>query len=436
MPIRPFAARSLLVLVLSGCSRSDSPSAAAGGPATATRDVITGDSIRAHAATLGSDRFQGRAPGTLGDTLATEYIASTFKRLGLEPGMPGGSFRQTAPFWSAAPTFTVTVERGGRKVALADSSTAVIWESAPETEIAVDDRELIFAGYGIDAPEVGWRDYKTPLSGRIVMTLYGEPSRPDPARREKADTTFFLGDELGWYGWLSHKAEAAGAQGVAALLLVIDEKSSGIPWSALQSYARERSHLEPDPKYPKQVPNIFFLNRMAADRILGLSGRRFDDLVKAAGDSSFTPIGLGARISVRIAQRIRKFGSDNVVARITGSDPRLSREAVIYTAHWDHMGIDSTLKGDQIYNGAIDNAVGVAALLEVPGRSGRRRSRPSGPCSSSPPRPRSSCCSAPSTTSITPSFRSTRPSPISTSTGSTCSAGPGTCRRWGSRRPR
>lgn len=222
MPIRPFAVRSLLVLVLSGCSRSDSPPAAAGGPTTATRDVITGDSIRAHAATLGSDRFQGRAPGTLGDTLATEYIASTFKRLGLEPGMPGGSFRQTAPFWSAAPTFTVTVERGGRKVALADSSTAVIWESAPETEIAVDDRELIFAGYGIDAPEVGWRDYKTPLSGRIVMTLYGEPSRPDPVRREKADTTFFLGDELGWYGWLSHKAEAAGAQGVAVLLLVID----------------------------------------------------------------------------------------------------------------------------------------------------------------------------------------------------------------------
>lgn len=104
---------------------------------------------------------------------------------------------------------------------------------------------------------------------------------------------------------------------------------------------------------------------MAADRILGLSGRRFDDLVKAAGDSGFTPIGLGARVSVRIAQRIRKFGSDNVVARITGSDPRLSREAVIYTAHWDHMGIDSTLEGDQIYNGAIDNAVGVAALLEV-----------------------------------------------------------------------
>lgn len=347
----------LATMSLAACStpggQSSAPSDA---PATA-RDLISGDSVRAGVRELGSDTYQGRAPGTRGDTLATAWIAAQMKQLGLEPGMPDGSYRQTAPFWAAAAKFTIILKAGGKEVVLNDSSTAVVWESAPAKEIALDDKELVFAGFGINAPEVGWRDYKTPVAGRIVMALYGEPTRPD--------TTFFLGRELGWYGWIMHKEEEAGAQGAAALLLVVDEQASGIPWSALQSYARERSHLKAEARYPKQVPNVFFVNRKAADRILALSGRTFADAVTAAGDSAFSPVGLKASASIRITQRIREFGSDNVVARITGSDPALRNQAVIYSAHWDHMGIDTTLKGDQIYNGAIDNAVGVASLLEL-----------------------------------------------------------------------
>ncbi len=357
MSPRPLLPACLAILTLAACSTPAGQSSAPSDAPAAARDLISGDSIRARVRELGSDTYQGRAPGTHGDTLATAWIAAQFKQLGLEPGMPNTSYRQTVPFWAAAPKFTITFKAGGKDVVLNDSSTAVVWESAPTTDIALDDKELVFAGYGIDAPEVGWRDYKTPVAGRIVMALYGEPTRPD--------TTFFLGQELGWYGWIMHKAEEAGGQGAAALLLVVDEKTSGIPWSALQSYARERSHLKADPRYPKQVPNVFFVNRKAADRILALSGRTLADALTAAGDSAFTPVGLKASVSIRITQRIREFGSDNVVARITGSDPAMRNQAVIYTAHWDHMGIDTTLKGDQIYNGAVDNAVGVAALLEL-----------------------------------------------------------------------
>jgi hypothetical protein len=339
--------------------------ACAGGEtkATSTASLISGDSIRARTAILGSDSFQGRAPGTHGDTLATAYITAAFQRLGLAGGMPDGSFRQTAPFWAGAAKWSIALSKGGKTVDLDDSTTSIVWESAPTPEVAIDDAAPIYVGFGIDAPEVGWKDYKVPTEGRIAIALYGEPSRPDPTSSAKADTTFFLGDELGWYGWISHKTEAAGANGVAALILVVDEKTSGVPWSALQSYARERSHLKPDPKYPKQTPNVFFVNRAAAERMFGLVGRRYDDMVRAANDSGFKPVVLPAKTSVRIHQRIREYGSDNVIGRIPGSD--LRGEAVIFSAHWDHMGIDTTKAGDQIYNGALDNAVGVAALLEL-----------------------------------------------------------------------
>ncbi len=363
--MRSFLSACLTTLALAGCSTPAPQSSAPSDAPAAARDLILGDSVVAKVRELGSDKYQGRAPGTHGDTLATAWIAAQMKQLGLEAGMPDGSYRQTVPFWAAAAKFTITLKAGGKDVVLNDSSTAVVWESAPTADVAVDDKELVFAGYGIDAAEAGWRDYKTPVAGRIVLALYGEPTRPDPAQPGKSDTTFFLGDELGWYGFIMHKAEAAGAQGAAALLLVVDEKASGIPWSALQSYAREWSHLKPDPRYPKHVPNVFFVNRKAADRILALSGRTFDDALKAAGDSAFTPVGLKTGVSIRIKQRIREFGSDNVVGRITGSDPALKNQAVIYTAHWDHMGIDTTLKGDQVYNGAVDNALGVAGLLEL-----------------------------------------------------------------------
>jgi hypothetical protein len=330
---------------------------------TGTTSLIDGDSVRARTAILGSDSFQGRAPGTRGDTLATAYITAAFQRLGLTGGMPGGSFRQTAPFWAGAAKWSITLSNGGKTVALDDSTTSIVWESAPTPEVTVDDAAPIYVGFGIDAPEVGWKDYKVPTQGRIAVALYGEPSRPDPKSPAQRDTTFFLGDELGWYGWISHKTEAAGANGVAALILVVDEKTSGVPWSALQSYARERSHLKPDPKYPKQVPNVFFVNRIAAERLFGAAGRRYDDLVRAANDSSFKPVVLPGKAAVRIHQRIREYGSDNVIAMIPGSD--LKGEAVVFSAHWDHMGIDTTKAGDQIYNGALDNAVGVAALLEL-----------------------------------------------------------------------
>ncbi len=357
MSPRPFFSASVAAWTLAACATPARQSSAPSEAPTAARDLIVADSIYAGVRELGSDTYQGRAPGTRGDTLTTAWIAARFKALGLESGVPDGSYRQTAPFWAAASTFTLTFKASGKQVVLNDSSTAVAWESTPTPEVALDDQELVFAGYGITAPEVGWQDYKTPVAGRIVMAFYGEPTRPD--------STFFLGQELGWYGFLVHKLEEAGAQGAAALLLVVDEQTSGIPWSALQSYARERSHLKADPRYPTQVPNVFFLNRKAADRILALSGRTFPDAVAAAGDSAFTPVGLGASVSIRMTQRIREFGSDNVVARITGSDPAMRNQAVIYSAHWDHMGIDPNLKGDQIYNGAVDNALGVAGLLEL-----------------------------------------------------------------------
>ena len=352
-----------LAAFAAGCRPNAAPSTA--GTPDAALAMISGDSMKAHARTLASDEFQGRAPGTHGDTLATAYIAAAFEKIGLKPGMPDGSFRQMVPFWNGAAQWNVTFESGAKKATLDDSTTSISWESAPMPEVNLTGKDLVFAGYGIDAPEVGWKDYKTPVAGKVVVVLYGEPSRPDPANPATADTTFFLGDELGWYGFIPHKLEAAVAAGAEAVLLVVDEKTSGIPWSALQSYSRERSHLEADPRYPKQVQNAFFINRLAAQRLMTAAGKSYDDLVKAANQPTFAPVTLPGKASIHITQRIRRFGSANVIGMIPGSDPAEKGRAVIYSAHWDHMGIDTTRKGDQIYNGGIDNAVGVAALLEL-----------------------------------------------------------------------
>ena len=351
----------MLVSVL-GCREAGSGGAS---PArTAARAAIAGDSVRARMAFLASDRFQGRAPGTLGDSLATAYIVSEFRRLGLASGPADGSFRQPVPFWAATPAWSLTFGRGGRRAVLHDSTTSVVWESSPKPEVSIEGAGLVFAGFGIDAPDVGWSDYKTDVRGKVLLVLYGEPSRADPASGQP-DSSFFLGKELGWYGWLTHKFEAAAAHGAAGLILVIDQETSGIPWSAMQSYSRERSHLQPDPKYPKQVENVIAINRPAAEGLLKVAGLDYTALLKQANDSTFRPMPVPVTTSIRLTQRIRQFNSSNVVAVVAGSDPKLRQQAVVYSAHWDHMGIDSTRAGDQIYNGALDNAAGVAALIEL-----------------------------------------------------------------------
>jgi Zn-dependent M28 family amino/carboxypeptidase len=328
-------------------------------------DAISGANLLGHIKTLASDEFEGRAPGTKGEDLTVKYLTDQFKGLGLKPGNPDGSYVQKVGLVGYAPKPEVSFTAGGKPVSVAAADyLARSPRFTPETK--VENSDVVFVGYGVVAPEYGWDDFKgLDVKGKTIVMLVNDPPIPDPADPNKLDDKMFKGKAMTYYGRWTYKYEIASEKGAAAAIIVHETGPAGYPFAALASWRGENFGIKtPD----NNMSHVAVESWMTVDKVKQLfsaAGQDFDALKKAAISKDFKPVPLNAKANFTIKTALREVASTNVIAKLEGSDAKLKDEYVIYTAHWDHMGRDPNLKGDQIFNGAHDNASGTAGLLEL-----------------------------------------------------------------------
>lgn len=310
-----------------------------------------------HVEVLASDAFEGRAPGTRGERLTLDYLAAEFERAGLEPGVPAGTFFQEVPLVGYRSVPRIALMAGGKPVDLSFLADFVHDTVRLEPAVAVTAAGVVFAGYGIDAPLFGWNDYRDlDVTDKLVIVLSGEPESPDPS--------FFRGSTRTYYSTRENKHETARRHGAAGILVVTDPEKSQT-FSIFSTFARLEGKALPLPAGGHSLAIAGLLTKQAMQRICDAASVDFSALEQAAAQPGFRARTIGAEARIDIESRIRKFNSANVVARLTGSDPALASETVVFTAHWDHLGVDPSLQGDNIFNGASDNAMGVAQLVEI-----------------------------------------------------------------------
>jgi Zn-dependent M28 family amino/carboxypeptidase len=335
-------------------------------------ESVRADSMLEHIKTLASDEFEGRAPGSPGEEKTTAYLVDRLKAMGLQPGNPDGSYEQVVPLVGYRATEVkgaFNAPNGDVPLEFPGNFVAVSRRLAPE--IAVENSDVIFGGYGVVAPEYQWDDFKgVDVRGKTLIMLVNDPPVPDPNDPAALDPATFKGRAMTYYGRWTYKYEIAAEKGAAAVILIHEEGPAGYPFSVVQgSWSGENFDIDaPTPEGAPQRPAVEgWISLEAAEKLMAACGKDLATLKKAAIDRAFQPVPLDARAGFHVKTELRKVQSRNVVARVEGSDPALKDEYVVYTAHWDHLGRDPSAEGDGIYNGAVDNASGVAALLDMAG---------------------------------------------------------------------
>lgn len=329
----------------------------------AAEQRITSAGLLEHLRVLASDRFAGRGPGTRGEDSTVAYLSDQFRRMGLRPGN-GASFEQPVPLVGTTSAVDASISVGGSTMALRTPDDIAAWSMRPDPLVKVDASQMVFVGYGVSAPEQGWDDYKgVDLRGKTVVMLVGDPPVPDPRDPSKLDPRTFRGDAMTYYGRWTYKFEQAAARGAVACLIVHQTGPAGYGWGVVASNTgRERTEIAGAGEH--HIPVEGWIHLDAARRLFTAAGQDFDALQRAAGTRAFRPVSLGSAASFTVRNEVRQVRSRNVIARIEGSDPALRSQYVLYTAHWDHFGIGRAIDGDSIYNGALDNAGGLAWLLQ------------------------------------------------------------------------
>jgi Zn-dependent M28 family amino/carboxypeptidase len=331
-------------------------------------DAITPDGLLAHIKVLSSDEFEGRAPGTKGEDLSVSYIADQLRKIGLKPGNPNGDFTQEVPLAGikSDPKMSFTVNGQATELKYPDDYVASSARLQPE--IKVDNSDIVFVGYGIVAPEYGWDDYKdVDVRGKTILMLINDPPIPSPKDPSKLDEKMFKGKAMTYYGRWTYKYEIAAQRGAVAAVIIHETEPAAYPYTVVKtSWAKENFELDAPDKNMAAVSVRSWIALDVAKKLLADSGQDFDALKKAAISKTFRPVALKPKANIEIKQTLRSFKSHNVVAKLEGSgDPNLKDEYIIYTAHWDHLGRHSELQGDQIFNGAVDNASGDAAVIQL-----------------------------------------------------------------------
>jgi len=350
-----------------GC-RSPQQPADAGGSATTSPFTAAAESaaapvsakpLRASIAKFSGDEFEGRGPASRGDRAARAYLVDQLKELGYEPGGPGGQWEQ--PFDMVGVTADMPQQwvftRDGGRVSLKWWDQYIATSGVQAPHVSVQNAEVVFVGYGIQAPEYQWDDFKGKnLKGKILLMLNNDPEW-DPA--------LFEGDRRLYYGRWDYKYESAARQGAAGAIIVHTRPSAGYPFQTVQtSWSGEQFELPAGDEPRLQVRG--WLAEAAAKTLAALGGKDLDALVAAARSRDFAPVPLGVTTSIAFDNRITRAQTANVFGLLRGSDPSLRDEVVVYTAHHDHLGIGKPDKtGDTIYNGALDNATGVAEVLAI-----------------------------------------------------------------------
>ncbi|SHI46289.1 Zn-dependent amino-or carboxypeptidase, M28 family [Hymenobacter daecheongensis DSM 21074] len=364
------AAGAVLLTLLAGCqSRTSDTATTAAAPETAPTDTIlppapndgiTATGIGSYIKVLASDAYQGRKPFTIGEQKTTTFLANEFKKLGLKPG-PDGTYFQAVPLVeiTGMPAPTMQIGGGKQPLTLNYKTDYMAFTEQEKEQVALTNSPLVFAGYGVVAPEYGWNDYAgLDVKGKTVVVLVNDPGNAEN------DTTMFKGHAMTYYGRWMYKYEEAARQGAAGLLIIHDTKPAAYPWSVVQSsYSGAKLRPQTADRGASKCALEGWLTLDAAKKIFQAAGQSYDEAYAAANKKGFRARPLNLTLSTSIRNKLRRQTSKNVVAVLPGTTR--PDEYIIYSAHWDHLGIGAPVNGDSIYNGAADNASGCAALLSI-----------------------------------------------------------------------
>ncbi len=316
--------------------------------------------IASHIIELSDDSYLGRKPFTEGETKTINYLRQEFESMGLEPGN-GDSYFQEVPLVqiSGTPSENMVVSASNGEVKLERGSEFVAYTEQVVDEVSLEQSELVFAGYGVVAPEYGWNDYEgLDVKGKTVIVLVNDPGF------EKGDESFFKGETMTYYGRWTYKYEEAARQGAAGVFIIHETVPAGYPWAVVSnSWSRGRLNLDNSGSDEYQCAIQGWITRDAAIKIFELSSVDMRSFKAMAQNADFKPQPLGVNANLKLTNEIKRDKSYNVAARITGSSS--PDEVIIYSAHWDHLGVGTPVDGDSIYNGAHDNASGTAMMMGI-----------------------------------------------------------------------
>jgi Zn-dependent M28 family amino/carboxypeptidase len=376
--MRHLALLAALALTLAACGKQESappPAQTATVPAAPPKPApvvpsaegksspdITAEDFAARVRKISGDPFEGRKPGTIGERMTTAWIKDQFEQVGLKPGN-GGNWFQTVPMVETTlqdpdkVTLDVAAKNGDERFAY--RTDMIVNTLDASHDVSIEGSPIVFAGYGVVAPEQDWNDYEgLDVKGKTVVVLVNDPGWGNQ------DETLFKGKALTYYGRWTYKYEEAARQGAAACLIVHETPGAGYPWDVVvNSWSGPQDALPPREDPAPHLPLAGWLTTEAAQRLFAKAGANFDELKKSADVRGFKPVALDAKLSTHFGNRVDNLSSENVIGMIRGSTR--PDEVVVYSAHWDHLGKDASIKGDGIYNGAIDNGTGIAALIEI-----------------------------------------------------------------------
>ena len=354
---------AILLIALASCTAFDPE-----GRLQNAMNAISADSLLTEIKILSSDNFEGRKPGTPGGKKAVEYMEDQFKKLGLKPGNPNGTYRQDVPLAGIVSNPTAEFTVNGRPLPAQFKKDFIAFSQHYTSLVDVKASDIVFVGYGVSAPEYNWDDYKgVDVKGKTVLMLVNDPQIPDPNDPTKLDDSMFKGRAMTYYGRWTYKYEIAAEKGAAAVMIIHETPMAGYPFSVVvDSWSGENFTIQRPDNNEQTVPVEGWFTYDKAAELCKAAGLDLAVLKNNALQRDFKPVPLpGAKATFHIENTLRKIQSQNVVAKLEGSDPARSNEYVIYTAHWDHLGWDTSLEGDQIFNGAADNASGSAGLIEI-----------------------------------------------------------------------
>lgn len=345
----------VLLLIFSACRQQT--------PAERAAENITSESLMEPIEVLSSDEFLGRSTGTVGEEKTVNYLTEKFKEMGLQGGMPDGSYTQDVPLigQTTGQDARVTITQNGNSVHSFDYyNDFMAWPSNLEEEVDINNAELVYVGYGIQAPEENWDDFKdADVEGKIIVVKNNDPSR---------DPNLFKGETRLYYGRYDYKYEKAREMGALGVLIIHTTPSAGYGWNVVaNSWSRERFYLRGDQSM-QNSPTQFngWLTEEASSSLFESAGLDLEAQLEAAESRDFEPVPLnGLQLSLELNASYRENDAQNVLATIEGTDEELKEQYMVFTAHHDHLGITQPVEGDSINNGALDNAAGVSALLNM-----------------------------------------------------------------------
>ncbi|WP_374763212.1 M28 family metallopeptidase [Yunchengibacter salinarum] len=334
------------------------------------KPAISADDLDRHTRTLASDAFGGRPPSGPAAEKTVQYLTDQFQRLGLSPTF-GDSYTQTVPLVSitAAGDATLDVTGADTPLSYQYGNEMMVWTTRVVEQAAIEDSELVFVGYGIDAPEYGWNDYAgLDMTGKTAVILVNDPGFATQ------DPNVFNGNAMTYYGRWTYKYEEAARQGADGAIIIHETAPASYGWSVVEnSWSGPQFDLVREDKNMSRVAIEGWVQKFVAEEMFEKAGLDYEGLKKAASKPGFIPVNMGLKASVGVNNTLERSQTVNVAATLEGAER--PQEQVIYTAHWDHLGTGPAVDGDTIYNGARDNASGVAGVLEIAERMATRDSR-------------------------------------------------------------